>query len=87
VIGVKQAAMIIPQRAVTELQGSYRVAVVGSDNKISLRPVTVGQRVGSMCVIEEGLKPGEVVVAEGTQRVKPDVEVTTKPFTAPTGSQ
>ena len=87
VIGVKQGAMIIPERAVTELQGGYRVAVVGIDNKVSFRPVTVGQRVGSMRIIEEGLKPGEVVVAEGTQKVKPDAEVTTKPFTAPTGSQ
>jgi membrane fusion protein (multidrug efflux system) len=80
VVGLKQAAMLVPQRAVSELQGGYRVAVVGGVNKVSIRPVTVGQRVGSMWIIEEGLKPGEVVVAEGTQKVRPDAEVTTKPY-------
>jgi membrane fusion protein (multidrug efflux system) len=68
---------------VTELQGSYRVAVVGSDNKVSLRPVKVGERVKTMWIIEDGLKPGESVVAEGTQRVKEGATVTPKPYTAP----
>ena len=83
VTSVRQGALIVPQRAVSELQGSYRVAVVGSDNKVSIRPVKVGNRVGLMWIIEEGLSAGEKVVAEGTQRVRPDVIVNPKPYVAP----
>ena len=83
VMNVRKDALLVPQRAVSELQGSYRVAVVGGDNKVSIRPVKVGDRVGSMWIIEEGLNPGERVVAEGTQRVRPDVVVNPKPYVAP----
>jgi membrane fusion protein (multidrug efflux system) len=79
---VKKDATVIPQRAVSEIQGSYRVAVVGSDNKVELRPVKVGERVGTDWIIEEGLKPGEYVIAEGIQRVRPGVEVAPKPYSA-----
>ena len=65
---IKRNALLVPQRAVTELQGRYQVAVVDGDNKVSIRPVKVGERSGSMWIIEDGLKPGERVVAEGTQR-------------------
>jgi membrane fusion protein (multidrug efflux system) len=84
-------ALLVPQRAVTELQGSYQVAVVGSDNHVHIRPVKVGDRIGSQWIIESGLKPGERVVAEGTQKVKEGVAVNPQPFTrtasaaAPTG--
>ena len=84
VTSVHKDALLVPQRAVTELQGSYRVAVVGADNKVSIRPVKVGERVGSLWVIEDGLQPGERVVAEGTQKVKPDAVVNPKPFATPT---
>ena len=67
---IRKNALLVPQRAVIELQGGYQVAVVGNGNKISIRPVKVGDRSGSMWVIEEGLKPGETVVAEGLQRVQ-----------------
>lgn len=77
---VKQNALLVPQRAVSEMQGSYRVAVVGSDNKISIRAVKVGEKVGSMWIIEDGLKPGESVVAEGIQRIRPDQVVSPKPY-------
>jgi len=80
VTSVREGALLVPQRAVTEMQGSYQVAVVGSDNKISLRPVKVGERVDSNWVIEDGLKPGERVVAEGTQKVKPGMVVNAKPY-------
>lgn len=83
VINVRKDALLVPQRAVSELQGSYRVAVVGGDNKVSIRPVKVGDRVGSMWIIEEGLKAGEKIVAEGTQRVRPDVVVNPKPYVTP----
>jgi membrane fusion protein (multidrug efflux system) len=72
---------------VTELQGRYQVAVVGSDNKVSIRQVKVGERSGAMWIIEEGLSPGERVVAEGTQKVRPDVVVNPKPFVAGPAAQ
>jgi membrane fusion protein (multidrug efflux system) len=76
----KKGALLVPQRAVTELQGSYQVAVVGIDNKVSIRPVKVGARVGTQWIIDEGLKPGEKVVAEGIQRVSAGMTVDPKPF-------
>ncbi len=82
VTSLKEGALVVPQRAVTELQGRYSVAVVGSDNKVSIREVKVGDRVGAMWIIEEGLKAGESVVAEGTQKVRPDTVVNPKPFAA-----
>jgi membrane fusion protein (multidrug efflux system) len=78
----KKGALLIPQRAVTELQGGYQVAVVGKDNKVSIRPVKVGERVGSLWMVQEGLKPGERVVAEGIQRVHADMTVNPKPLKA-----
>ena len=78
----RKGALLVPQRAVTELQGSYQVAVVGNDNKVNIRPVKVGERVGTEWIIEEGLKPGEKVVAEGIQRVKAGMTVDPKPFKA-----
>lgn len=74
-------ALLVPQRAVTELQGSYRVGVVGSDNKVSIRPVTLGPQVGGMWIIQDGLKAGETVVAVGTQKLSPGMTVNPKPFT------
>ena len=81
----RQSALLIPERAVTELQGTYQVAVVGSDNKVSIRLVKVGERVGSMWIIEEGLKSGERVVAEGVQKVRGGVTVNPKPIGPTTG--
>ena len=80
----KRGALLVPQRAVTELQGGYQVAVVGKDNKVSIRPVKVGERVGSLWIVQEGLKPGERVVAEGIQRVKAGMTVNPKPLKAMT---
>ena len=79
---VAKGVALVPQRAVTEIQGSYQVAVVGADKKVSIRPVKVGDRVGSMWIISEGLKPGEQVIAEGIQKVKAGMLVNPKPFTA-----
>ena len=70
----------MPQRAVSELQGSYEVAVVDSQNKVSIRTVTVGDRVGSQWIIADGLKAGERVVAEGVQKVRPGAQVNPKPY-------
>src|SRR3989454_7635879 len=71
----QSGALLVPQRAVMELQGSHQVAVVGSDNKVSIRPVTVGERVGRLWIVTEGLKPGERVVVEGVMKVRDGVAV------------
>ena len=81
-IDVQHDALLVPQRAVSELQGSYQVAVVDSDNKIGIRPVTVGVQTDNLWVISDGLKPGDLVVVEGTQKVRPGMLVNPKPFTA-----
>jgi RND family efflux transporter MFP subunit len=73
-------ALVIPQRAVTELQGSYQVAVVDAENKVSIRTVTPGERTGSDWIIAKGLKAGERVVAEGSQKVRPGSQVNPKPY-------
>jgi membrane fusion protein (multidrug efflux system) len=74
-------ALLVPQRAVNEVQGTYHVAVLDKENKVSIRNVKVGDRVGEMWIIADGLKPGERVVAEGVQKVGPGVQVNPKPFT------
>jgi RND family efflux transporter MFP subunit len=76
-------ALLVPQRAVIELQGSYQVAVVGDDNKVSIRPVTVGERVGKLWIVNEGLKPGERVVTEGQLKVRDGASVKPVPAAAP----
>ncbi len=78
----RAGALLVPQRAVTELQGRYQVAVVDSENKITFRTVKVGERVGTLWVIEEGLHPGERVVVEGVQKVRPGMAVHPTPFVA-----
>jgi RND family efflux transporter MFP subunit len=82
IIATRKGALVVPQKAVTELQGNYQVAVVGNDNKVSIRPVKVGEQVGSEWIVDEGLKPGERVVAEGIQRVKAGITVNAKPLKA-----
>src|SRR6202166_3376149 len=77
--GIKKHALLTPQSAVAQSQGNYQVAVVCSDRKVSMRGVKPGQSVGTMWVIDEGLKPGEQVVTEGLQRVKEGSLVTAKP--------
>jgi membrane fusion protein (multidrug efflux system) len=81
-VDVQHEALLVPQRAVSELQGSYQVAVVDSDNKIGIRPVKVGVQTDDRWVISDGLKPGDLVVVEGTQKVSPGMHVNPKPFTA-----
>jgi RND family efflux transporter MFP subunit len=82
VIRTQKDTLVVPQRAVSELQGNYQVAVVGPDNKVAIRTVTAGDRVGSDWVISEGLNPGDKVVVEGVQKVRPGAQVNPKPFVA-----
>ena len=79
---IRQGALLVPQRAVSELQGGYQVAAVDSENKVSIRTVKVGDRVSTEWIIAEGLKPGERVVVEGVQKVRPGMQVNPKPFAA-----
>ncbi len=81
-MAVDKGALLVPQRAVTEVQGKYLVAVVGADNKVDIRPVTVGERIGTEWIIRKGLQPGEQVIAEGTQKVRPGVTISPKPLVA-----
>ncbi len=80
VVGTGTGALLIPQRAVTELQGAYQVAVVDDKNVMNIRQVKVGEQIGTMWVIAEGLKPGERVIAEGGQNVRPGTQVNPKAF-------
>ena len=85
---VKKGALLVPQRAVQELQNLYSVAVVGADNKVAFHNVKVGPRVDSLWVVEEGLRPGDKVVVEGLQRVRDGMTVAPKaqPASAPPGA-
>ena len=80
-IDERKGAILVPQRAVTELQGTYSVAVVKPDDTVDLRMVTAGARVGTLWVIEQGLKPDEKIVVEGVQKVRPGMKVTPVPTT------
>jgi membrane fusion protein (multidrug efflux system) len=81
-LDLKHDSLLVPQRAVSELQGNFQVAVVEPDNKVHIQPVRVGERTGNLWVIEEGLHPGDRVVAEGSQKVREGVTVTTTNFVA-----
>jgi len=83
VADMKKGAMVIPQEAVNELQGSYQVAVVDEDNKVSIRPVKMGERIGSMWEVAEGLKPGDRVVVQGLQKAREGTTVVAKDWTPP----
>jgi RND family efflux transporter MFP subunit len=82
-----RGALLVPQRAVSELQGSAQVAVVGADNKVAIRAVQTGERIDTMWVITGGLAAGDRVVAEGVQKVKDGSAVTPTPFTVEAGAK
>jgi RND family efflux transporter MFP subunit len=77
--GMKKGALLLPQSAVGQLQGSYQVAVVGGDHKVNMRTVKAGEKIKTMWVIDEGLNPGEQVVVEGLQKLRDGLLVTPKP--------
>jgi len=82
VTGEDKGALLVPQPAVSELQGSYEVVVVGGDDRVATRQVQVGDRVGTMWVISSGLKPGDRVVVKGQQKLRSGMRVQPKPFRA-----
>jgi len=77
---IKKGALLVPQRSVTELQGTFQVAVVGQDNQVDIRSVNPAERIDNLWVIDSGLKPGEKVIAEGVQKVKQGTIVNPKPY-------
>jgi len=79
-VRIQQDALLVPQRAVSELQGGYQVAVVDGEDKVSIRTVKVGDRVGTQWIVEGGLKQGERLVVEGVQKVRPGMQVKPQPF-------
>jgi membrane fusion protein (multidrug efflux system) len=85
-VDMRKGALLVPQRAVQELQSIYSVATVGSDNKVAFRNVTVGPREGSLWVIEKGLDPGDRVIVEGIQKVREGAVVAPKPMPAADGA-
>jgi len=83
VADMKKGAMVVPQEAVNELQGNFQVAVVDQNNKVSIRPVKMGERIGAMWEVSEGLKPGDKVVVQGLQKAREGSTVTAKDWTPP----
>ena len=83
VADMKKGAMVIPQEAVNELQGNFQAAVVDQNNKVSIRPVKMGERIGAMWEVTEGLKPGDKVVVQGLQKAREGSTVTAKDWTPP----
>ncbi|MGC4097529.1 MAG: efflux RND transporter periplasmic adaptor subunit [Nitrospira sp.] len=77
---VRKDALLVSQRAVSETQGRYQIAIVTPENNVEIRPVTIGERVGSQWIIAQGLAPGERVIVDGLQKLKPGVTVHPVPF-------
>jgi len=77
---LRKAALLVPQRAISELQGVYQVGVVGTDNKVSIKVVKLGPLFGDMWVVESGLQLGEKVIVDGLQRVRTGITVAATPF-------
>jgi membrane fusion protein, multidrug efflux system len=80
---VKPGALLVPQRAVSELQGTNQVAIVGPDNKVHIQPVKMGRRVDHDWIVEEGLKAGDKIIVEGIQKAREGGLVNPKPWTPP----
>jgi membrane fusion protein, multidrug efflux system len=91
-VDLKQGAILVPQRALSELQGIYNVAVVGGDDTVEIRMVKPGERIGTLWIVDSGLKAGERIVVEGLQKVrtgikvKPEMVKVEEPGTAPPGA-
>ena len=76
--GFKKSALLVPQSAVKELQGGYQIALLGAENKAIIRPVKAGEKVGTMWVIDDGVKAGDQVIVEGVEKVKDGTHVVPK---------
>ena len=83
IVETKKEALVIPQEAVTELQGNQVVMVVDQTSKTGIRPVKMGERFGALWEVVEGLKPGDRVITEGMQKTPPGIPVVVKESTPP----
>ena len=83
VIDTISGALLVPERALVELQGSYQIGVIGEDNKAEIRPIKIGPRFNRQVVVTQGLKEGDKVIVEGIQKVRPGMAVTAKPYQEP----
>jgi membrane fusion protein (multidrug efflux system) len=81
-MNIQQGALLVPQRAVIDLQGTHQVAVVDGSNQVSIRPVQLGETIGAQWIVTAGVSAGERVVVEGIQKVRPGMQVNPKPFEA-----
>jgi RND family efflux transporter MFP subunit len=79
-VGTVKNALLVPQRSISELQGTFQVALVDSGNKVEIRNVTPGERIGSQWIVTDGLHAGERVIAEGVMKIGPGAPVVPKPF-------
>jgi membrane fusion protein (multidrug efflux system) len=86
VADMKKGALVVPQEAVSELQGSFQVAVVDQNNKVTLRQIKVGERIGGMWEVTDGLKAGDRVVVQGTQKVREGATVMPREWASPSPS-
>jgi RND family efflux transporter MFP subunit len=77
---IRHGALLVPQQAVIDLQGTHQLAIVDSSNKVRIQTVSLGQTVGTQWIISDGIKPGERVVVEGLQKVRQGMQVSPKPF-------
>jgi len=80
IIQMHKGALLVPQRAVTEMQGDDLVMVVDKKNRASIRTVQIGERSGTLWIVKQGLNPGERVVVEGTQKVREGTIVNPQPY-------
>jgi membrane fusion protein (multidrug efflux system) len=81
IVATRKNAILIPQRCLTELQGQFQVGVVNPDKMVDIRTVKTAQKIDDLVIIEDGLKPGELVVVEGTQKLKQGITVNPSPYT------
>lgn len=79
----RKGALVIPSRAITEMQGQYLAYTVGADNKVAMRRLTVGPKVDEFIIVEQGLSAGDKVIVEGLQRVRPDITVSPSEWITP----
>jgi membrane fusion protein (multidrug efflux system) len=85
-INERKNVILVPQRAVQEMQGFQSVMTVGPDNKVLARSVATGERVGERWIIQQGLKPGDRVIVEGLQKARPGAVVNPQPYRGPPAS-
>jgi membrane fusion protein (multidrug efflux system) len=83
---LRNNVILVPQRAIQQLQSLQTILVVGADNKVQLKTITTSDRVGDALIVDQGLKPGDRVIVEGQLRVRPGMPVSPAPYKEPAGA-